>query len=88
MSNEFKNQYVYITKWTNELEKYVLLDEATGRFLKVIVAKAQIFNNHAEAETFAVRVQKAGNDKPEVIKVIDTPNAIYDQKIFRSRSYL
>lgn len=64
-------KYVYIAKWTNEVEKYVKYDTKKDDYLKVIVANAEIFETIAEAEKFVKEVEEFGYDRPEIIKVND-----------------
>ena len=64
-------KHVYITKWTDEIEKYVKYDTKKGTYTKVIVAQAQVFESEHEAAMFAEEVKKSGFDKPEIVKVID-----------------
>lgn len=64
-------KYVYITKWINEVEKYVKYDAKKDDYLKVIVADAQMFTTKEEADKFAKEVEEFGYDKPEIVRVND-----------------
>jgi hypothetical protein len=66
---------VYITKWVNELERYVRYDKYKEDYLKVDLDKAQIFNTKDEAEKFANEVYDFGYDKPEIVSVEVKPIA-------------
>ena len=78
MAYEYKKvilSNVYITKWVNELERYVKYDKQKEDYLKVDLEKAQVFNTREEAENFANEVYDFGYDKPEIIVVEVKPIA-------------
>jgi 3-isopropylmalate dehydratase small subunit len=66
---------VFITKWPNELERYVKYDKQKEDYLKVDLDKAQVFNTREEAEKFANEVYDFGYDKPEIVVVEVKPIA-------------
>lgn len=66
---------VFITKWVNELERYVKYDKQKEDYLKVDLEKAQVFNTREEAEKFANDVYDFGYEKPEIILVEVKPIA-------------
>ena len=65
-----KLNHVYITRWKNELERYVKYDAYKDDYVKVDIAKAQVFNSEEEAIKFADEVEDFGYDKPEIVKVL------------------
>ncbi|MCX7747794.1 MAG: hypothetical protein N2645_13040 [Clostridia bacterium] len=60
---------IYITKWVNDVEKYVKYDGRKDDYIEVKLNEAQSFESKEEAEKFAEMVYDFGYEKPEIVTV-------------------
>jgi hypothetical protein len=74
-SQKMVEEYIYITKWANETERYVRFDSEKKDFVKVDLGNAQRFHTKEDAENFAEKVRAYGYRRPEIVPVEVKPIA-------------
>jgi len=59
----------YVTKWTNDIERYVSYDYEKNDYLEVDINEAKRFHTRQEAEDFCQRVMDFGYERPQIVAV-------------------